>query len=485
MSAVREHAVELRAIAGGRDPAAGFRHTDQGNAERLVHEHGQDLRYVPGIGWHAWDGRRWRRDEDGEPLRRMKATVRGMYADAGGLEDESERKAAAKWAATSESEPHLRAAVSLAQSEREVIARVEDLDAHPYLLCVENGTVDLRTGELREHRREDLLTKLAPVVYRPEATSPAWARFLADLTGGEEDLERFLARAVGYTLTGDTGEEVLFFPHGPAATGKSTFLEALKRTLGDYAATADFEAFLARPANGGARSDIARLAGARMVLGVEVEDGKRLAEGLIKQLTGGDTVTARFMYRDLFEFRPAFKLWLAANHRPKVGADDEAIWRRILQIPFTRVVPPGRRDPALKRMLTTDPDARSAILAWALCGCRDWQRDGLAVPAAVRDYTAEYRRENDPLAEWLDACCQLDAGASSTAAALRSSYETWATDNGEKPVGTRKFADALRGHGCTARRGTGGARNWDGIALARDDQHKVTPSDVTYGNFAS
>jgi len=276
----------------------------------------------------------------------------------------------------------------------------------------------------------------------------------------------FLQRAVGYTLTGSTAEEVLFFAHGPAATGKSTFLEALKATLGEYARTADFEAFLARRGDGGVRSDLARLAGARLVLGVEVEDGKRLAEGLLKQLTGGDTVTARFMYQDFFEYRPAFKLWLGANHRPRVSASDEAIWRRIIQVPFLEVVPPDRRDPALKRALTTDPDARSAILAWAVQGCFAWHRDGLNVPASVVDYTAEYRAENDPLAIWLDDTCELRPDATATAAELRKSYEDWAGREGDRPIGSRKFADALKARGCHNNdRGTGGVRIWRGICL--------------------
>jgi putative DNA primase/helicase len=465
----------LRVVAGGQT----FRRTDQGNAERLVAEHGHDLRYAPGIGWLASDGRRWRRDEDGEPLRRMKSTVRGMYVEAAGLDDDTDRKAAAKWAATSESESRLRAAVSLAESELDIIVRSTDLDAAPLLLNVENGTLDLSTGRLREHRRADLLTKLAPVTYRPDARSRRWERFLADVTGGDLELAEFLQRAVGYTLTGDTGEEVLFFAHGPAATGKTTMLEALKGVLGDYAATADFEAFLARPASGGARSDIARLAGARLVIGVEVDDGKRLAEGLLKQLTGGDTITARFMYRDLFEFRPAFKLWLAANHRPKVNGDDEAMWRRILQIPFTNVVPPDQRDPSLKRALTADPDVRSAILTWAVQGCLEWQQHGLGIPAAVRDYTAEYRAENDPLADWLTDCCALTPDAATSAGDLRASYEHHAQRNGDRPISSRKFGEALRARGCTPHRGAQGRRGWNGIAL------QVTAGDVTVGKSPS
>ncbi|MGI8597500.1 MAG: DNA primase family protein, partial [Thermoleophilaceae bacterium] len=310
---IAQLAPALQEVAASNGRAPTWMRTDYGNAERLVSAHGGDLRYAHGLGWLAWDGRRWRRDLDGEVERRAKATVRALYREAGSLEDEGERKALASWARKSEAAPRIAAAIALARTESAVVVGPGALDGAPLLLNVVNGTLDLRTGELREHRREDLLTKLAPVAWVPGSRDPAWERFLEHTTGGDAELAAFLQRAAGYTLTGDTGEEVLFFAHGPTATGKSTLLEALGATLGEYAVTADFDTFLARRGDPGVRTDIARLAGARLVASLEVEDGKHLAEGLLKQLTGGDTVTARFLYSDAFEFAPAFKLWLAAN----------------------------------------------------------------------------------------------------------------------------------------------------------------------------
>ncbi|MGI8594541.1 MAG: DNA primase family protein [Solirubrobacteraceae bacterium] len=438
--------------------------TDYGNAERLVSAHGADLRYARGLGWLAWDGRRWRRDVDGDVERRAKATVRAMYAEAGDLEDEADRKATATWARKSEGAARIVAMIALARTEAAVVINPAVLDAAPFLLNVKNGTLDLQSGELREHHREDLLTKLAPVAWVPGARDRAWERFLAHTTGGDGDLATFLQRAAGYTLTGDTGEEVLFFAHGPTATGKSTLLEALGATLGEYAVTADFDTFLARRGDPGVRTDIARLAGARLVASLEVEDGKHLAEGLLKQLTGGDTVTARFLYSNAFEFAPAFKLWLAANGRPRVSADDAAIWRRIVQVPFVETVPAAERDPGLKRHLKDDPGARSAILAWALEGALAWQQHGLGVPERVRDYTADYRRENDPLAEWLEERCCEDPQAETPAAELRRSYEAWAEENGERPVSARGLGLQLAAHGFE-KRSTGSRRTWRGVGL--------------------
>lgn len=318
MSAAEDR--KFRLIVDGSDEpepdTVGLRPTDYGNAERLVAQHGDELRYVPGVGWHAWDGVRWRRDDTGEVVRRAKQSARTILTEAEQTDDAQERKILAKWALTSETDPRLRAAISLAESELQVITRADELDAHEWLLTVENGTLDLRDGALQPHAQADLLTKLAPVIYQPDAASDVWDQFLETVTGGDDQLAAFLQRLSGYTLTGSVRDEVLMFVHGPAATGKTTFVETIKAMLGEHAMTADFETFLRRRGDAGIRNDIARLAGARMVLSVEVDDGKALAEGLIKTLTGGDTVTARHLYSESFSFTPAFKLWLAANDRP-------------------------------------------------------------------------------------------------------------------------------------------------------------------------
>ena len=466
MSAAEDR--KFRLIVDGSDEpepdTVGLRPTDYGNAERLVAQHGDELRYVPGVGWHAWDGVRWRRDDTGEVVRRAKQSARTILTEAEQTDDAQERKILAKWALTSETDPRLRAAISLAESELQVITRADELDAHEWLLTVENGTLDLRDGALQPHAQADLLTKLAPVIYQPDAASDVWDQFLETVTGGDDQLAAFLQRLSGYTLTGSVRDEVLMFVHGPAATGKTTFVETIKAMLGEHAMTADFETFLRRRGDAGIRNDIARLAGARMVLSVEVDDGKALAEGLIKTLTGGDTVTARHLYSESFSFTPAFKLWLAANDRPRVRATDEAMWRRILQVPFTNIIPESQRDPTLKARLR-EPQHLAAVLAWAVRGCLDWQRHGLQVPDSVRSYTAEYRRENDALADWLADDCQLAAEHWTAAADLRAAYEQWCTNTGTKPLDAgRPWGTALKAHGCTRDRRRAG-HGWQGVAL--------------------
>lgn len=444
------------------EPPAPEHVTDLGNARRFARDHGEDLRYVYEFGtWLVYEGGRWGRDVGPAVVQRAKQTVRGIYAEAEAAPEER-RKELGAWAVRSESEARLSAMVSLARSELPIGA--DELDCDPWALVVENGILDLRTGELGDHDREAFATRRAPTRFDPDARSARWEAFLARATDGDEELAAFLRRAAGYSLTGETSEEVLFFAHGPEATGKSTFLEANKATVGEYAATADFETFLARRGDAGIRNDVARLAGVRLVTSLEVDEGKRLAEGLVKQLTGGDRVAARFLHKEFFEFDPRFKLWLAANSRPRVNADDGAIWRRIVQVPFTVTIPEAERDPELKRALRSNPDERAAILAWAVAGCLEWQAHGLAVPERVRDYTEEYRRENDPLRDWIEDRCELDPEAETTAKALRESYTAWAEENGEKALAPNTVAKHLKSRGIHRKRGRA-ARAWRGIRV--------------------
>lgn len=447
--------------------------TDIGNAQRFVRRHGQDVRYVAvWKQWLIWDGKRWKRDETDEIMRRAKDTVKAMWAEVGEVEDHDERKEFIKWIFKSESDSRLKAMLAQAQSEREVASHVSVFDANPWLLNVANGTIDLTTGQLQPHRREDMVTKLAPVTYDPKATLPLWDAFLASITEHNQQLMDFLRRAVGYTLTGKTSEEKLFFAHGPSRTGKSTFLEAIKSTLGEYAMTADFDTFVARPSSGGPRDDVADMAGARMVVSIEVDDGKKLAEGLVKLLTGGDTVKARHLYQRGFEFTPAFKLWLAANHAPRVDATDDAMWNRILRIGFTHVVPTSERKTSVKATLRNPAKAGPAVLAWAVRGCLEWQRDGLGVPQEVEAATDAYRDSMDPIKDFLTDCCALGEDQWISQASLRETYEKWCKANGEKyPVSGKKFGEALRRRACEVqvkRMGNSTVKGWKGVGIVAE-----------------
>jgi putative DNA primase/helicase len=447
--------------------------SDLGNANRLRAEYGADFRWCDaGKCWYIWTGRRWEIDRWRQVYRWASEIPAVIAREASDASDKTSRQELLKHALRSEGEARIRAMVELAKSLPGIPITPEQLDADVYLLNVANGSIGLRTGGLQPHRREDYCTKLAPVEYNPGAACELWDAFLQRVLPDTE-LRAFTQRGIGYSLTGATIEEVLFFAFGPTATGKSTLLAAVCAALGDYAATADFDTFLVQNRAGGtARSDIARLAGRRFVVSLEVDDGAKLASALVKQLTGGDTVAARFLYREAFEFLPTAKLWLAANARPRVADDDDAIWRRILQLPFDQQIPVDERDPQVKARLRDPADAGPAILAWAVAGCLAWQREGLGVPSAVRETTAAYRQEMDPLHDFLDDCCVIHPDAWASSGALWTAYQDWAKESGVKyPLRRKVFGERLHARGCAQEKqyqGSSATRGWRGIGLAND-----------------
>ena len=439
--------------------------TDAGNAERFQAHVGQRFAYVHAWGsWIHFDGVRWQRDGSGEAVRSALATLRAMADEVDKVPDEDHRSTLLKHALDSESSARLAAMLTLGQAM--LPASPEVLDRDPDLLNVANGTLDLRTGDLRSHDRGDWLTRLAPVAYDPNATCPLWEAFLHRVMGGMERLIAFLQRAVGYSLTGHTNEQVLLLLYGVGANGKSTFLETLRALLADYSAIADFTTFLKRD-NEGARNDIARLVGTRLVSAVEAEAGKPLAEALVKQLTGGDTITARFLFKEFFDFRPQFKLWLAANHKPGIYGSDHGIWRRIRLVPFTVTIPERERDPRLTAKLALE---LPGILAWAVRGCLAWREQGLGMPDEVRAATASYREEMDLFSGFLDEGCVAEDGAMITAKELYVAYQAWCETNGEKARSQKALSMGLKERGFEAAKASKGLRCWRGLRLRREGE---------------
>jgi len=444
---------KVRVMFGSNDRRniTAFNLTDLGNAERLIYHHGHNLRYCwLWSKWLVWDGKRWMKDDSGEVYRLAKETVASIYQEAASATDEERRKALAKHAVRSEAGARIKEMVDLARSDVPVMP--DELDGDPDFLNCENGTIDLRTGELREHRREDLITKIAPVQYRPDAAAPAWEAFLERVLPSEE-LRGFVQRAAGYSATGDTSEQCMFINHGIGANGKSTFQEAISRTLGDYAMRAPTEMLLTRR-TGGIPNDVARLKGARFVSASETEEGRRLAESLIKDLTGQDTITARFMRAEFFDFRPTHKLWLSTNHKPEIRGTDNAIWRRIRLIPWSVAIPPAEQDKKLPATLRRE---LPGILAWIVRGCLEWRREGLRPPDEVRRATVEYRAEMDLLAGFIADCCKTGADHRAYASDLYKAYKLWCDDTGERHETQTKFGRRLTEKGYE-NGGKGGAR---------------------------
>lgn len=432
-----QHAAEM---AARYPPGTGdSRFTDLGNGRLLVQREKGEVLYVHDIGkWFIWSGTRWAEDRDGEIERRAKATVESLHEEAKAIMDDEQRKAMRQHALKSESASRIRSMLELARSEPEVAATSEIFDADALLLNTKNGTLNLQTGELQEHRREDLIMRTVPVAYDPDAECPRWKRFLDRIMGKNKNLLAFLRRAVGCTLTGIQVQS-LFMLYGGGANGKSTFLAVIKALLGDYAKNCQPDTLTTSRGNG-IDNDLARLRGARLVTSIESDEGRRLAEAKIKQITGGDAVTARFLFHEHFEFVPVFKLWLATNHKPEIRGGDEAIWRRLLLIPFQVQIPEAERDADLPEKLKEE---LPGILAWAVRGCWAWKTGGLKPPAEVLVATAAYRTEEDRVSAFIDQRCETGPKEEQPAGELYRAYKNWALENGEEPLTSTAFGRRL------------------------------------------
>lgn len=420
-----------------------FHRTELGNAERLLHRHGKNLRYVPAFRkCLIWDGCRWCIDDDHQVERMAMNTFREMWAEVPLLDDARERAAFAEFVKASERAYGIKAAVELARMK--VATAPESLDTDPWLFNVKNGTLDLRTQELREHRREDLITRVSDIVYDPNAEAPVFEAFLQRIFDGNDEIIRFVQQYAGYSLTGSTKEQVLAIWYGPTGSnGKSTLMNILMDVLGSYAKQTATDTFMAKRA-GGVPNDIAALKGARFVAAVESEEGQRFSESLVKQLTGGDRISARFMRAEWFEFVPEFKIVLVTNNKPDVRESAHAFWRRVRLVPFTVTIPDHEQDKDLSAKLRSE---LPGILGWAVRGCADWLQNGLVYPNEIKEATESYRREQDELAEWFDECCFFDSDIKTPTSELYRSYKNWATRTNVQVMSQNQLGRQLKKRG--------------------------------------
>jgi putative DNA primase/helicase len=455
----------LRCNEGSKKEVPGL--TDLGNARRLVTRHGNDLRYCGEAGWFSWNGHRWAEDTTGEVERRAKETALSVLEEVAREKDDNRRQALLKHATRSQNAHSIRGMIELARTEPIIAVETSSFDVDPWLLNCPNGTLDLRAGKLREHRREDLLTRCLSVAFNSDATAPGWDCFLKRVFAGDAELIDYLQRLFGYCLTGEVNEQVFVFLHGSGANGKSTLIETLLKLLGPYARKADFTTFLAQRRSGTLRDDVADLRGARLVTAVEAGEGRRLDSATVKELSGGDTIRARRLYQNGFTFKPSFKLVLVGNHLPVIGDTSLAMWRRIHLVPFNVTIPEDERDLRLTEKLAAELEG---ILAWAVQGCREWQRVGLRPPRSVVHATKSYQEEEDTVTQFIEDRCIQRPNGKVRPIDLYRAYRAWAETAGEcHPLTKRGLRDNLRSRGLAApRKGSKGETYWHGLGLRGD-----------------
>lgn len=437
--------------------------SDVGNLERFVNTQGDSVRHSLELGWLAWDGKRWLRNEKFvyEKARTVHKMIRNEVL---GATDPKQLKALNDWANVSMSRARIESIVAMAEKDPRLDVPHDALDAHPWLFNAANGVIDLKTGALMPHRPDYLLTKLSPTRYVPNAKAPTWEWFLKDIFEGDMGIVRFMQRSAGILLSGDTSEHALWFLYGHGRNGKSVMVETLLRVLGsDYGTEAAIGLLEAKKMEGHT-TDIAELRGVRFLTANETQEGKALDEARVKQLTGGDTLKGRHMRQDNMAFSPTHKLWLRGNHKPVIRDLTISIWNRIKLIPFKRIYLDTEQDKDLSNKLAAEAEG---ILAWMVKGCLEWQRNGLQTPASVVAATQEYREEMDPIGTFLTEICDVsDPQATAVKVDLYSSYTAWASLNNERTIAQRDFTRMLRERGFVEVR-TASARSWAGVRIVR------------------
>ncbi|MEJ7636463.1 MAG: phage/plasmid primase, P4 family [Singulisphaera sp.] len=436
---------------------------DLGNCRRLARLHGEDLHFVMAYGkWMVWDGARWKEDDADMIHSKAKGIVPAIRAEAKGYgPDRADQKEAhLKWAVSSGNRSRIEGAIFLARSEPGIPAVPTQLDSDPWAFNCKNGTLDLKSGRFRPHRREDLITRLAPVAFDPGARCPKFDRFIDEITCFNIELSSYLRRCVGYSLTGVIREHRLFFLYGTGRNGKSTFLKATLNLWGDYGTLIN-AGLLTSKNQEDHPTGLTDLEGRRFVSTIEVEDGKRMAEALVKTLTGGDPIKARRLYENFYMFNPSHHIFLAANHRPEIRGTDVAIWNRISLIPFDAVFTKEAGKPPIADLDEQLAAEAAGILNWAIRGCREWLERGLDEPEAVRAAVEGYRDEMDLLGAFIEERCDIGPTPPTTPPKkvafpdLYGDYVAWCKANNTPPLGYRRFGNELSNRGHTSEKTNG------------------------------
>ena len=439
-----------------------FKLTDVGNAERFAAMFREDVRYCAVYKkWFVWNGKFWEQD-NGTIIEYAIHCVRSIYTYADLLPEGDQRKALIQHALRSENGNKIKLLVSLAAGLKDLAITPEEWDANPWLLNCQNGTIDLKTGQLRPFSKTDFITRICSAPYDEHCPTPLWNQLLDTVMSGKKIMIEYLQRAFGYSLTGDISEQAMFVLHGTGSNGKSTLLNIFSAVMNTYAQSSSSEAFMQKKSES-VNNDIARLKGARFVTAIEMEENKRLAESLIKSMTGGDKLVTRFLYGEYFEYIPQFKVFLAVNHKPIIRDTTNSIWRRIKIIGFENTITEANRDRHFAEKILEKE--KPGILAWAVQGCLRWQNEKLNDPPEVRRAVGDYRDEMDSFKNFFEECCEEAPNGKVSNKLLRAAYDEWCRDNGEYAMTQRPFSQKLLERGFTKKRCHTGHYEWTGFRL--------------------
>jgi len=429
---------------------------DAGRAQQFIDRWQDSVRYVPEWGqWLIWHEDYWQPDNDGAIQRLAIEHSRQLCVEAAQIKDERTRGDALKTALTLGNTKYINYMLELAKVDSRIVVHADQLDQDPDLLGVLNGVVDLASGSFRPGQRADLITKRAGAEYQAGAACPRWLQFIEEVTCGNKELARYLQKWSGYSITGCVSEQCFAFLYGSGNNGKSKFIEVVLGLAGDYGVSAPLSLIALSPNGREPTHDLASLQGARFVVGPELEQGMRLAESRIKDLTGGDTISGRRLYQESFNFRPVAKLWLFGNHKPTITGTDIGIWRRVRLIPFEAEISDERKDLELGAKLLAE---LPGILLWSLEGVAAWRAEKLQSPALVSEAVNDYKTEEDWLGDFLNTQLEDTPGRRVTFGDMYSRYQVWAGRGGVRfPMTNRTFVKALRQHGMTDGRSNGGS----------------------------
>lgn len=417
------------------EPPGARTYTDEGNAWRLVQEFGNVLRYSGAGGWFVWDGQRWAPDTKDAIWEYARETLDRMALEAV-HESGEDRDELLAWVHQSRSRSRYESMIKLTRAFDDIKTDLTEFDSDPWLFNCPNGTINLRTGELKSHDQKDLITKMSPVEFHPGLYDERFNVYLSAALAGDAELMEYIQRAAGYTLTGDISENVFFIVFGPTASGKSTFLTAMQTVMGEYAMQTSPENLL-MSRNGTPKDEVAAMRGARLVATSEPPPGSRFSESLIKQMTGGEKLSARHLYKDRFEFEPTHKIWMTTNSPPRTN--DKALHRRMHHIPFPHTVEPQDRDLTLRERWLKVPttEGAQAVLAWAVQGCLQWQQERLGTAAAVQASSHEYEENQDVLGQFVEDCFDVTPNVNDSLemSEIYDVYRSWCSESGEMPLG--------------------------------------------------